>query len=267
VRTESFGEHCTLIFGDVLEVLPGLARGSNAALITDPPYSSGGAFRGDRMAQTSAKYVSSDTQIDYPEFTGDNRDQRGFTYWSTLWLMHALDAAAPGAVAALFSDWRQLPAMTDALQAAGWMWRGIVPWDKVVARPMPNRFKQQCEFLVWGTNGPRPTEQEGAAYHPGILREQPPVGAEREHITQKPVGILQHLVRVAPIGGVVLDPFMGSGSTGLACALEGRGFIGVEKDLRIFDRTCARLDAAFRQAPMFQPADEPLGTIPQELLL
>lgn len=243
-RTEIIGD-ATLHLGSAEDVIPTLEPVD--AIITDPPYSSGGMVRGDRMQTTRAKYQSTDVDTEHPDFTGDNRDQRGFLAWASLWLMHAQEITKPGGVVALFSDWRQLPTMTDALQSGGWVWRGIVPWDKVNARPMPNRFRAQCEFVVWGTNGPRDFSTDGATYHPGILTEKPPANAEREHSTQKPVGIMETLVLVAPPGGVVLDPFMGSGTTGVACLRTGRTFVGAEKDPRIFDIACRRIEVAYRE--------------------
>ena len=98
--------------GDALDVLPQLT--GLDALIVDPPYSSGGAFRVDRMGSTVSKYVQSGTTAVRSEFAGDNRDQRGYLAWCSLWLTAALHASNPSAVVACFSDWRQLPTMTDA---------------------------------------------------------------------------------------------------------------------------------------------------------
>jgi DNA modification methylase len=251
IETRVIGE-APLHRADALEILPTL-RGIDA-LITDPPYSSGGMVRGDRMMTTRAKYQSTDVDREHAEFTGDNRDQRGFVAWSSLWLMYALDAMQPGAIAALFSDWRQLPSMTDALQSGGFVWRGIVPWDKVNARPMPNRFRAQCEYVVWGTNGPRDFDMTAAAYHPGLLTEKPPANDDREHSTQKPVGIMSTLSLVAPRGGIMLDPFMGSGSTGVGCMDTGRRFIGVEKSPEHFAVACRRIEDAQRQQALFPEA-------------
>jgi len=247
-RKEVIG-NATLYLGDCLEILPTLPKVD--AVITDPPYSSGGMVRGDRMNSTRNKYQSSDVDVEHPEFTGDNRDQRGFHAWASLWLMHALSITAPGGVAILFSDWRQLPTMTDALQSGGWVWRGILPWDKVSARPMPNRFRAQCEFIAWGTNGPRDFSTDNAVYHPGILTERPPSNDERQHSTQKPVGIMETLVKIVPPAGIVVDPFMGSGTTGAACMSTGRLFVGVEKDPAYFDIACQRIENAQRQERMF----------------
>ena len=66
------------------------------------------------------------------------------------WLQDARRIAKPGAPVCLFIDWRQLPAMTLALQWAGWTWRGVAVWDKVASRPQKGRFRQQSEYIVWG---------------------------------------------------------------------------------------------------------------------
>jgi site-specific DNA-methyltransferase (adenine-specific) len=89
------------------------------AVITDPPYSSGGMVRGDRTMTTKKKYLQSDSGNleKLADFTGDNRDQRSFHYWAALWTGAALRIAKPGAVLAVFCDWRQLPVSTDYVQA------------------------------------------------------------------------------------------------------------------------------------------------------
>lgn len=242
-ETVRLSDSVTIIHGDCLHSIPSLATVD--AVITDPPYSSGGMVRGDRMVNTREKYVQTDTETERADFTGDNRDQRGFVAWASLWLSMCMDVTAPGGVCCLFSDWRQLPSMTDALQSGGWVWRGIVPWDKGVSRPMPNRFRAQCEFVAWGTNGPRGFDTEGATYHDGILRAAAP--PDRVHMTQKPVSIMARLVEIVREGEAVLDPFMGSGTTGIACIRTGRKFIGIEKDAHYFDVARARLERELSQ--------------------
>lgn len=214
----------TLYGGDALAALAAMPDASVDALVTDPPYSSGGFTRGDRMASTGAKYSSAEvTRND--DFTGDNRDQRGFLMWMNLWLGEARRVVKSGGVLLMFTDWRQLPISTDALQVGGWVWRGIVPWAKTLARPQLGRFAASCEYVVWGSNGPMPTER-GVPPLPGFYTANAP--QRREHQTQKPLEVMRALVKICPEGGVVLDPFMGAGTTGVAAVLEGRRFVGVE---------------------------------------
>ncbi len=74
----------------------------------------------------------------------------------------------------------------------------------------------------------------------------------RRHPTEKPVELMLQLLRKVP--GVVIDPFMGSGSTGVACVRGGRAFIGIEIDEGYFDIACQRMQDAYLQTDMFVPA-------------
>ena len=72
----------------------------------------------------------------------------------------------------------------------------------------------------------------------------------RSHPHQKPVSLLCALIDKHP-GNTILDPFMGSGTTGVACANLGRKFIGIEIEPKYFDIACSRIDAAYRQGRLF----------------
>lgn len=240
------GEAWALRQGESLELLHRLPDGSIDALITDPPYSSGGMVRGDR-ADTSArrKYTDakSSTQAARPDWSGDNRDQRGYAYWCALWLAEALRVARPGALALIFTDWRQLPITTDALQSGGWVWRGIVPWDKTGAvRPRLGGFAAQAEYVVWGTAGPLDPDRNPVALD-GVIRHYHRQD-DRHHLTGKPTPVMRELVRACPPGGIVLDPFAGSGTTGVAAIEEGRRFLGFEREPSYAAIARDRLDAA-----------------------
>jgi site-specific DNA-methyltransferase (adenine-specific) len=200
-------------------------------LLTDPPYSSGGLHRTTRAAGSVAKYVRTETQAkrQFPEFFGDNRDQRGMLAWMTLWLAECLRILRPGATLAVFTDWRQLPLVSDAIQAGGFTWRGIVAWDKTgAARPSgPGYPSHQCEYVLWGSAGALPERPPGTGLSfPGCIRY--PVTQDRAHPTEKPLGLLLDLVKLSPPGGVVLDPFAGSATTGAAALRSGRSFLGCE---------------------------------------
>lgn len=219
----------TLYHGDALAVLRELPSASVDAVITDPPYSSGGMFRGDRMDDVHTKYVQTDSQSNATvAFTGDNRDSFGYWFWCSVWLTECLRVVKPGGISALFTDWRQLPITVGGIQSGGWVWRGIVPWHKPNGRPVQGRWANSCEYVVWGTNGPRPLEIVGPHAFPGFYQATAPIVSERDHLTQKPLSVMRALVQVVPEGGVVLDPFMGAGTTGVAAVIERRKFIGSE---------------------------------------
>ncbi len=217
-----------LYVGDSLLGLLELPSESIDCLIADPPYCSGGTTTVGRTSRSARKkYVSTNAAHTLGDFEGDQRDQRSFTYWCTLWLAEALRLAKPRSLCLVFTDWRQLPATSDALQAAGWVWRGLVVWHKPGSRPHHGRFANAAEYLVWGSKG-HLGSQTNAPCLPGLYSVAAPRGTNRVHITQKPVTLLRQLIGITPAGATVLDPFMGSGTTGVAAILEGRRFIGIE---------------------------------------
>ncbi|EPR43154.1 DNA methylase N-4/N-6 domain protein [Desulfovibrio sp. X2] len=218
-------DRATLHHGDSLAILRTLPDCSVDTVLTDPPYSSGGMTMGARQADPAKKYQQTRTKRSYPAMIGDNRDQRSFTLWASLWLAECWRVAVPGARLMVFTDWRQLPAMTDAVQAAGWMWRGLVVWHKPSARPVLGDFKRDAEFVVTASKGKPGTFSRRCL--PGVYRHN--VNAARKiHLTEKPVPLLVDLLEATKPGGVVLDPFAGSGSTGEACLSTGRRYIGIE---------------------------------------
>lgn len=221
------GAGVALYKAEALSLLATLEAATVDAVVTDPPYSSGGAFRGDRMGDTTEKYVQGGVGVHRPDFDGDNRDQRAYAYWCALWLGECYRVAKPGAVCLLFTDWRQLPTTTDALQAGGWVWRGVVPWDKTEAvRPQKGAYASQCEYVVWGSKGPL-DRAAGRPCLPGFFRyivRQ----ADKFHLTGKPTPLMIDLLGIVPAGGLVLDPFCGSGTTLVAARQRGLRAIGAE---------------------------------------
>jgi site-specific DNA-methyltransferase (adenine-specific) len=294
-------EDIRLFNGDCLNVLPTIAAGSVDAVVTDPPYSSGGMFRSDRVnGTTGEKYVHSENwNAKRPDFSGDNMDQRAWASWCKEWMTAARLVSKPGGYLCCFTDWRQLPTLTDVVQHAGWVWRGVLVWDKTEAAKGPHTgyFGYQAEFIVWATNGPvprRPNLQNGGEGRmPGVYRRAVSQ-ADKFHQTGKPTDVMHWLVKCAPTApfqcercggmgrhepglfageiahgspcascdgagslgdaGVVLDPFMGSGTTGVACVQTGRKFIGVELDPGYFAIAQKRIAAARDAHPLFAEA-------------
>jgi site-specific DNA-methyltransferase (adenine-specific) len=252
-----------LIQGDCREVLPTL-RGIDL-VATDPPYSSGGTMRSDRNMDTGSKYRLSNVAKEDPDFGGDNRDQRSLTLWFSDWMAMCLRATRKGGAMLCFIDWRNLPCAIDAVQVGGWVYRGIVPWDKGEGtRPNKGWFRAQVEYIVTASAGPL-TQGHLA---PGIVQAgyiRCNVNSEeKEHITGKPVDLMLELLRTRDDWETVLDPFMGSGTTGVAAVRMGRQFVGIEAEPRYFDIACRRIEEATRQPDFFverapEPKQEALG--------
>lgn len=224
----------TIYHADAFDVLPHLD--GIGAVVTDPPYSSGGAFRGDRAQKTTTKYVNSDTAAYRPEFAGDNRDQRSFFAWCTLWLNAARQASTVGAPLACFIDWRQLPVLTDAVQAGGWTWRNVAVWHKPGIRMQHGRFSSSAEYVIYASNGP---VLDGRGSPQNVYACQPV--EEREHIAQKPDSVMRWVLQVVPANVTILDPFMGCGSTLRAAKDTGCKAIGIDVDERYCEIAARRM--------------------------
>ncbi|AMV03964.1 DNA-methyltransferase [Xanthomonas citri] len=229
-----------LLQGDALTILPTLEANSFDALITDPPYASGGLTAAARARPPSTKYCRDGGHAD---FVGDERDQRSHLKWMHLWLSECARVLKDGAPVLLFTDWRQLPLTTDALQIAGFTWRGITVWDKTEGvRPQLGRFRNQAEYIVWGSKGNMPLDRR-APVLPGVIRESVRKG-DKHHLTGKPTKLMRQLVRICVEGGHLLDPFAGSGTTLLAAKLEGFRWTGIEMTKHYMDVSRTRLDAS-----------------------
>lgn len=236
VKVVRFGA-ATLFCGDVLECLEEV--GQIEAVITDPPYSSGATHGRDRAKDPAQKYLESRSANQrLPNFGGDMRDQRSFVLFNTLWASKAMDRTVDGGIIASFTDWRQLPSTTDYVQTGGWVWRGVAVWAKRAARPQRGRFASECEYAVWGSKGTMPFDR-GVPPLKGVFTHGIP--RERQHITQKPLELMADIVAICAPGGTVLDPFMGSGTTGVAAILSGRRLIGIEKSPELFEGAVERI--------------------------
>jgi site-specific DNA-methyltransferase (adenine-specific) len=134
---------CSVIQGDALEVLRRFEDNTFGAIITDPPYASGGLHTVNRQAPTGVKYTSKKAKNPLPNFEGDNKDQLSWMLWSAAWLREAKRVCKKGAPICVFIDFWQLDALKWALQWADWLVKGwlcgirqrwcVHSWDGFVA--------------------------------------------------------------------------------------------------------------------------------------
>ena len=113
-------------------------------------------------------------------------------------------------------------------------------WDKGRIG-LGREFRKSHELVIHAWNDSTPKLQ-GKKTRSDILRHSPVATSERLHPAQKPVSLLREIIDIG--GETVFDPFMGSGSTGVAAVMEGRKFVGVEMDEAYFDVARRRIDEA-----------------------
>jgi DNA modification methylase len=223
-RIERLSEGVTLYLGDCREILPTL--GKVDAVVTDPPYGIGK----DGQKRT----------------TGGHGGRKAYEFLG--W-----DAERPD------------PEIFALLLAAGHqhiIWGGnyfadlFPPTGKWLVWDKGQRINQSDGELAW-------TSAQGALRifelnRVAILTD----GAE--HPTQKPVEVMcWSIQQIPPPATLILDPFMGSGTTGVACVKLGRKFIGIEIEPKYFDIACRRISEALKQPDMFV---EPPKPVKQEAL-
>lgn len=217
IRREEIIGDCRLLLGDCLEILPTL--GKVDAVVTDPPYGIGYSHGvgGGKLARS--------TQFDHHPIHGDDKP-----FDPSPWL------AFPVAVlfgANHFAD--KLP------PSPNWL-----VWDK--RDGVCSNDQADCE-LAW-TNLRGPARLTRHLWN-GMLKASEK-GEIRVHPTQKPVAVMEWALRqTSSLGATILDPFMGSGTTGVACVKLGRKFIGIEIDEGYFDIACERIRKAYAQPDMF----------------
>jgi DNA modification methylase len=218
-RKEVIGD-CTLYLGDCLEVMPAL--GKVDAVVTDPPYGIG-ADKGKRGA---------------PSFKGGKAVERAW-FPDNNWDDIRPDDAVFAHILAL-----KCPAIiwggnyfADLLPPMGrWLW-----WDK--CQVMPSFGDGE---LAW-TNLKQKTPKKFTLSNNKIMAQR----LERFHPTQKPLALMQWCLGFLPEAEAILDPFIGGGTTLVACARLGRKGIGIELDPGYFETACKRVQAAYDQPDLF----------------
>lgn len=215
-----------IIVGDCIEGLRMLPDASVDAMVTDPPYCSGAVGEAQRTG-AKGQGLRSETRARLRWFTGDNMGTAGLVALLRAVAFESMRVVKPEGSAVFFCDWRMVSSVQPAIESAGLRYQGLVVWDKG-SLGLGLGFRPQHELALHFTYGAPVYHDKGTS---NVIRCRRVHASQRLHPTEKPVELLRQLVRVvAPRGGVVLDPFCGSGSTGEAAIAEGCSFIGLERD-------------------------------------
>lgn len=248
VHKEIIGD-CTLYLGDCREVLPTLEPVD--AVVTDPPYAISVAGSTQRRRDGSRR-------LDF--FAGDDDWQTMTALVLDVW-GRCLDLLPSSGTAYAYCGHRQFGPLIETAEDRGFQTRFLV-WTKPCPPPAMkgNGYRAAAELCVYAYGAGRTFEgvQAPSVIVADTFRHGQP--GKVDHPTQKPVGTIHPLVENSTrIGDTVLDPFMGSGTTGVVCATLGRSFIGCEKEEKFFDTACRRIEEAYRQPRLFaEPEPKPV---------
>jgi site-specific DNA-methyltransferase (adenine-specific) len=230
-------EGVQLYLGDCLEIMPELAAGSVDAVVTDPPYSSG-ARQSNQMRARGAMLRSDKWEKAW--MGTDNLSSYGFAFFMRGLLLACFEKCRDGAHLYSFIDWRNYPLLFGVAESAGWRVNNMLVWDKEIFG-MGNGYRNQHELVLLCSRG-APSDY--------MRHDLPNVLSSRRvkqdaHPTEKPASLIGIMLSASSApGSLVLDPFMGSGTTGVACVQTGRRFIGIEIDPGYFDIAKKRISEA-----------------------
>lgn len=217
----------TLYEGDCLEIMPTL--GKVDAVVTDPPY----GIKQDCGFGGFGRFGGVGKKIKRREYEGNWDLERPPAECFVLILR----------AASLHIIWGG-NYFSDYLPVSGkWLW-----WDK--CQTMPTYGDGE---MAW-TSIPGVAPKKFVYNNSGLMARE----KDRVHPTQKPVEVMRWCLGFLPSAQTILDPFMGSGTTGVACARMGRRFIGIEKEPRYFDIACKRIEQAYAQPDLFVPQPQPV---------
>lgn len=252
-RIETLAEGVTLYEGDCRDIMPTLQAGSIDMVWTDPPYGHGN-HDGDFNSRLNEHRGIKDAPI-----ANDDADS----------MRSVVDAMLTEAARLLKPDcccccccggggprptfaW-----VADRMDRDGLTFFHSVIWDKMNPG-LGWRYRRQHEMvMVAHRQGGKLLWSDTKKAVPNIYQEMPP--REREHPNEKPLGMVQHfLENHTSRGHIVLDPFMGSGTTGVAAIKMGRKFIGMELNALHFDTACRRVSAALKQPDLFVENHRPI---------
>ena len=253
-RKETLADGIELYLGDCREILPTL--GKVDLVVTDPPYS----ISTPGVARWEQRYGRTPDDLNF--FAGD-ADWFGMTakVCEAIRLATAL-LAAHGSLY-IWCGHRQFGPLVDQLEDAGWTTRFLV-WSKKHPVPPPPGagWPSGAALCVYAYRpGRRWTWKSSCPYKSSVFvadafRYGQP--GKTDHPTQMPATIVWPLIEASSFRkDIILDPFMGSGTTGVACVKLGRKFIGIEIEPKYFDIACRRISEALKQGDFFIEKPKP----------
>lgn len=222
--------------GDCLELMKQIPGESIDLILTDPPYRivSGGCTNKGNMATTGCLSRNKEAVKQGKLFTHND------IYFSE-WLPEVFRVLKNDSHCYIMINGRNLADLQNESKKAGFTYQNLLVWNK--GNVTPNKwYMNQCEFILMLRKGKaKPIRNMGTST---LLNIQNIIG-KKTHPTEKPTALLELLIcNSTDQGETVLDLFMGSGSTGVACINTDRSFIGIELDKQYFEIAEKRIEEA-----------------------
>lgn len=243
-------EKSEVFFGDNLEVMDDLPAYSVSLILTDPPYNFTKSNCTKMYKETSKKLMSKSSLYDYEDETGECRIKEGFAKEEIYkWLDKAVRLMKKMNAYILCSE-AQIPIYAMWAEEHGYKF-SILMWEKPLTIISKSRFSQNVEFIIRiYDNGTALNKLEDNESYNRVMRF--PVVKRKLHPTQKPVELFSRLIRLSTQpGDVVLDPFLGSGTTAVAAIRLERKYIGIEKLEKFYNVAVERINNEATQQTLF----------------
>ena len=216
----------TIYHGDALETLDAMSDRIDA-VVTDPPYCSGGYMEAQKNTKAQGLRGATVGAEGFRWFAGDNLGTAGLMFLLRAVLFRCSDMMNPNRSALVFTDWRMVPNLAPALESSGMRYRNMIVWDKGNAG-LGVGFKPRWEAVLEFSNGSTEYQRKDGQ---NLIRVNRVHASAKQHNAEKPVELIAELMsHVTAQGWVVLDPFMGGGTTLVAAKQTGRRGIGIERD-------------------------------------
>ena len=231
-RKEVLSEDVEIWMGDCRDILSMI--GSVDAIVTDPPYLIGSA---------SSRSPSG-------RFRSRIGDWSNASIFYSMWMKECWNKLSENGSMWICGNWRGFPTMQIALDEIGAPLSSVVIWDKEWIGVGPtNGLRQRYELIFHSAKGIGIKDRSEPDIWPEKWASSRPSG----HESEKPVGLMRRCLESGG-GKIVLDPFMGSGTTGVACVNLGRKFIGVEIEEKYYNIARRRISDALKQPHLpFEP--------------
>lgn len=239
-RREQIGE-CTLYLGDCREILPLLPKVD--ITVTSPPYNTlptnpngSGRYRGDGwIAKAATGYFDNRPESEYQKWLNDVISACRRACKGLVWINHKV-------------RYRDGEAVHPARMIDGPIYSEVI-WDRPGSMTFNSRRFAPSHEGFWAIGKPHYWDDTKNKL---LTVWRVPFVQGSEHPCPYPIDLIAPIIEAScPHGGTVLDPFAGSGTTGVACVKLGRRFIGIEIELKYFDIACRRIEEAYKQPDMF----------------